>query len=49
MKYILLIIIKGAFVFFICLFGYDFFINSYRLIKKKLVFGNSVLMIGGML
>ncbi len=36
---------KGAFA---PLLGYDFLINSHRLIKKKLALGNSAPMIGGM-
>ena len=39
---------KGAFAPFIRSFGYDFLINSHRLIKKKLALGNSAPMIGGM-
>ncbi len=39
---------KGSFRPFIRSFGYDFLINSHRLIKKKLALGNSAPMIGGM-
>ena len=44
----MLTIIKGAFAPFIRSFGYDFLINSHRLIKKKLALGNSAPMIGEM-